>query len=68
VRDHFHPVTSGNDHAFFDSGVGGEIAARIGQARLWDRQPLADFERRASMIHANELISHEAANLWIVEK
>jgi hypothetical protein len=48
--------------------MGGEIAASIGQARFRDRKPLAHFERRTPVIHANELISHEAVNLWIVEK
>ena len=68
VGDDLHAIAGGDDHALFDSGIGVEIAAGIGQARLRDRQALAHFERRALVIHANELESHEAANLWIAEK
>ena len=68
VRDDLDAVAGRDDHALFDAGVGRQLAAGIGQARFRDRQPLADFERRALVIHANELESHEAANLWIAEK
>ena len=68
VGHDLHAIAGGDDHAFFDPGIGGELAAGVGQARLRDRQALADFERRALVIHANELKSHEAANLWIAEK
>ena len=68
VRDHFDAVAGGDDHPLFDSGMSGKIAATVGQARLRDRQSLAHFERRALVIHANELVSHEAVNLWMVEK
>jgi len=61
-------IAGGDDHALFDPGIGSEIAANIGQARLRNSQALAQFERGALVIHANELESHEAANLWIVEK
>ena len=68
VSDQFHTIAGGNDHALFDSGMGSEIAASIGQARFGDGKTLAYFEGRALVIHANDLISHEAANLWMVEK
>ena len=70
VRDDLHAIAGRDHHALFDSGIGGEIAAGIGQARFRDRQALADFERSALVIHADELKSpaHEAANLWIAEK
>jgi hypothetical protein len=68
VSDDFHAVAGGDDHALLDSGAGSEIAAGIGKARVRDRKSLAHFERRAPVIHANEVISHEAANLWMVEK
>ena len=68
VRDHLHTIAGGDHHALFDSGIRGELAASIGQARLGDRQALAHFERSALVIHADELKSHEAANLWMVEK
>ena len=68
VRDHFHAIARGNNHSLLDSRMGREIAAAIRQARLRDRQTLPHFERRAVVIHANELISHEATNLWMVEK
>ena len=68
VGHDLHAIAGGDDHALFDPGIGVEIAAGIGQARLRDRQALAHFERRALVIHANELESHEAANLWIAEK
>ena len=68
MGDHLDPV-AGRDHdTFFDSGVSRKLAARIRQARFRDGQPLADFEWRALVIHADELESHEAANLWIAEK
>ncbi len=68
VRHHLHPVAGRDDHALFNSWVGGQLAASVRQPRLRDRQPLADFEWSALVIHANELKSHEAANLWIAEK
>ena len=67
VRNHFHAVARGNDHALFDSRMGREIAAAIRQARFGNGQPFAYLKRSAFVIHANELISHEA-NLWMVEK
>jgi hypothetical protein len=68
VRDHFHAVAGGDDHALFDSGLAREIAAGIGQSRVRDRQAFAHFKRCALVIHANKLVSHEAVNLWIAEK
>jgi len=68
MSDQFHPIASGDDHALFDSGMRGKAAASIGQARFRNREALAQFERSALVIHADELISHEAANLWMVEK
>ena len=68
VRNHFHAIAGGDHHSLFDSRIGGQVAAGIGQARLGDRQTLADFERCALVVHANELEFHEAANLWIAEK
>src|SRR5271169_3155743 len=68
VSDHFHAVAGGDNHPLFDSGSGGEIATGIGQARVRDRKTLAHLERRASVIHANEVVSHEAAIRWMVEK
>ena len=68
VRHDLHPIAGGDDHALFNAGIGVEIAAGVGQARFRDRQALADLERCALVIHANELESHEAANLWIAEK
>ena len=61
VGHDLHAVAGGDDHAFFDPRIGPEIAAGIGQARLRDRQALAHFERRALVIHANELESHNAS-------
>ena len=66
--DHLHAVAGGDHHAFFNSGVSRQFAASVGQTRFRDRQPLANFEWRTLVIHANELESHEAANLWIAEK
>ena len=44
------------------------LARREGhETRLRDRQPLADFQRRALMVQPDELISH-APNLCIAEK
>ena len=68
VGHNFHAVAGGDDHALFDAGMSSEVAASIGQARLGDRQALAHLKRRAIVIHADELISHEAANLWMAEK
>ncbi len=68
VSHNFHPVAGGNNHALFNSRVGGEVAASISQARFRDREPLPDLERRTAVIHADELVSHDAANLWMVEK
>ena len=68
VRHDLHPIAGRNDHGLFDAGIVVEIAAGVGQPRLRDRETLADFERGALVIHANELESHEAANLWIAEK
>ena len=68
VRHNLHAIAGGDDHAFFNTGVGIEIAASVRHARFGDGQALAQFERRALVIHANELESHEAANLWIAEK
>ena len=68
VRDHLDPVTGRDHHPLFNSWVSRQLAAGVGQARFRDGQPLADFERRALVIHADELESHEAANLWIAEK
>ena len=39
-RHNLHAIASGDDHALFNAGIGGEIAAGIGQARLRDRQTL----------------------------
>src|SRR4029077_13149275 len=68
MGDHLHAIAGGDDHALLDSGMSGKIAAAIGQARLRNREALAHFERGALVIHADELVSHEAANLWMVEK
>src|SRR5579864_3653860 len=68
VGHDLHTIAGGDDHCLFDAGIGGELAAGIGQARLGDREALADFKRRTLVVHANELESHEAANLWIAEK
>ncbi len=68
MGDDLDAIAGRDNHAFFDAGIGGEIAAGIGQTRFRDGQALADFERRALVIHANELESHDAANLWIAEK
>lgn len=61
VGDQFHAVAGGDDHSLFNSGVGGEIAASVGEARFGDGQALAHFERRAFVIHADELISQNAS-------
>src|SRR5579872_2140365 len=61
-------VAGGDHHALFDSWIGGEIATGVGQARLGNRQALANLQGCALMIHADELVSHDAANLWIAEK
>ena len=45
-----------------------ELAAGVGQARFGDGQALADLERSALVIHADELVSHDEANLWMAEK
>jgi hypothetical protein len=63
VRDHLHAVAGGNDHALFNSRVRGKVAAKIWQMLVRDGEALAHVERSALVIHANELISHEAANL-----
>jgi hypothetical protein len=68
MSDHFHAIAGGNNHALFHARMRSKIAAAIGQTRFRDRQSLTQFERRALVIHANELVSHEAANLWMVEK
>jgi hypothetical protein len=68
VGDHFHAVASGNDHTLLDPRMSRELAATIRKARLRNCQAFAHFEWSALMIHADELISHDAANLWIVEK
>ena len=68
VRDDLDAVAGRDHHTLFDSGIGGQLAAGIGQARFRDRQPLADFERRALMIQTDELVSHEVPNLCIAEK
>src|SRR5260370_14639283 len=64
----FNPVAGRDHHALFDPRIGSEIAAGIGQARFGDRQTLAYLGRCALLIHADELESHEAANLWMVDK
>ncbi len=43
MGDQFHPVASGDDHALFDSRMGREVAASIGQAGLGYREALAHF-------------------------
>jgi len=63
VSDHFHAIAGGNNHALFHAGMRGEIAAAIRKLRFRNRQSLPHFERSALVIHADELISHEAANL-----
>jgi hypothetical protein len=68
VGDDLNPIAGGNHHAFFDPRIGCQLAAGVGQALLRDGEALAHFERRALVIDADELVSHEAANLWIVEK
>jgi hypothetical protein len=61
VGDQFHSVAGGEDHALFDSGVSGEIAASVGQARFRDGEALADVKRSAFVIDADKLISHDAS-------
>ena len=58
MRDHFHAIARGNNHAFLNARVRGEIAAAVGQVLFRYRQALPHFERRALVIHANELVSH----------
>ena len=68
VGHNLDAIAGGNHDPLFDPGIGSELAARVGQTRFRDRHALAHFERSAFVIHANELESHEAANLWMVEK
>jgi hypothetical protein len=68
MRHDLHTIAGGDDHRLLDTGISGEIAARIRQPRLGDREALANFERGALVVHAYQLESHEAANLWIAEK
>jgi hypothetical protein len=68
LGDDLYAIAGGDDEGFFNTRVGSEIAAGVGQAGLGYGEALADFERGAHVIHADELISHEAVNLWIVEK
>ena len=68
VRDDLDAVASRDHHRLFDSRIRRQIAAGIRQARFRDRQPLPHFQRSALVIHADELESHEAPNLCIVEK
>ena len=63
VRNHFHAVAGGNDHALFNSRMRGEMPAKIRQMLVRDSEALAHVERSALVIHADELISHEAATL-----
>ena len=68
MRNHFHAIAGGKNQALFDSRVRSEIAACIRQLGFRDRQALPHFQGRAVVIHADELVSHEATNLWMVEK
>src|SRR5207248_3400953 len=64
VCHQFDAITSGYHHPFLDAGIRRQISADIRQARLRDRQPLTQLKRSAVVIHANQLESHEALNLW----
>ena len=69
VRHKLNTIAGGDHHALFDPGIGGEITASVGQARFRNRRGARALRGvGALVIHANELESHEAANLWIAEK
>jgi hypothetical protein len=68
MGNYFHTIAGRDHHAFFDSGIGGQIAAGVGQTRLGNRQAFTQFEWRAVVIYADELDSHEAANLCMALK
>jgi len=63
VSNNLYAIAGGDHHALFDPGISAEISANIGQTRFRDGQTFAYLDRSAVVIHANELESHEAANL-----
>src|ERR1700722_787404 len=62
VGDHLHAVTGGKNQSLLDPRMRGKLAAGFGQMRFGDGQALAHVERGTGVVHADELISHEAAN------
>src|SRR3989475_1107717 len=63
LSQHLHAIAGTQDQTFVHSGVFCQAAHRIWQTGFWDGQPLTHFDRRAIVVHPDELKIHDWTNL-----
>jgi len=63
VGEDLDPIAGRKNHALFNTGVLGESLASVRQPRFRDGKALADLDGSRVVIHADELESHDEANL-----
>src|ERR1044071_4895159 len=62
---HLHAVTGGEHHSFIHAGLLYQAADGVRQLRLRDSKPLAHFQRRAVVVHADDTKVHGAITLCV---
>ena len=63
LSQHLHAIARTQDQTFVHSGVFCQAAHRVRQTGFRDGQPLTHFDRRAIVVHPDELKIHDWTNL-----